>query len=374
MLTQQDIYAAGSETHHPMLNKENYVPWLSRLLCYAKSRPNEKLIYNSIINGLYVRRMILEPGDQNHEVPVNETFHLLIPRKEEARIQLQAEEFDLMDAVGDLDEIEKVAGFEEALKRERSRIGRNIEGNKPSEAKAKENGRREINLPSLLAADLGRNEDGQPLRYSLMSVHGGRQSSIYIGRNLPPNSMRVSLMDKPQVFYSQLRLVIPPLGSLYLPFTNKERSPNLPERSNKVCDPLCLLDQGISAPRWTENAFPYSKRSLQKCTWHFTTSNKEKARVSELSPLDLLSTYKGLMEKTYTWIEAREFATNGALNDQRDNFKRSRKSSWDNSRGKRSRDRKGSQKLRATSSYVGKQTIARHVQVLQFSRRPWTGH
>ncbi|GKB84441.1 retrovirus-related pol polyprotein from transposon TNT 1-94, partial [Tanacetum coccineum] len=53
----------------------NYVLWSSRLLCYAKSRPNGKLIYNSIINGPYVRRMIPEPGDQNREVPVNETFH-----------------------------------------------------------------------------------------------------------------------------------------------------------------------------------------------------------------------------------------------------------------------------------------------------------
>nr|GEW30099.1 hypothetical protein [Tanacetum cinerariifolium] len=33
------------------------------------------LIYNSIINGPYVRRMILEPGDQNRKVHVNETFH-----------------------------------------------------------------------------------------------------------------------------------------------------------------------------------------------------------------------------------------------------------------------------------------------------------
>nr|GEW93762.1 hypothetical protein [Tanacetum cinerariifolium] len=32
MLTQQDIYAAGSESRPPMLNKENYVPWSSRLL------------------------------------------------------------------------------------------------------------------------------------------------------------------------------------------------------------------------------------------------------------------------------------------------------------------------------------------------------
>nr|GEV28263.1 hypothetical protein [Tanacetum cinerariifolium] len=33
-----------------MLNKENYVPWSSHLLRYAKSRPNGKLIHNSILN------------------------------------------------------------------------------------------------------------------------------------------------------------------------------------------------------------------------------------------------------------------------------------------------------------------------------------
>nr|GEY58309.1 Gag-Pol polyprotein [Tanacetum cinerariifolium] len=59
---------AGSESRPPMLNKENYVPWSSRLLRYAKSRPNGKLIHNSIINGPYVRRMIPEPGDANREV------------------------------------------------------------------------------------------------------------------------------------------------------------------------------------------------------------------------------------------------------------------------------------------------------------------
>ncbi|GKB26648.1 hypothetical protein Tco_0866049 [Tanacetum coccineum] len=75
MSTQQDIYAAGSENRPPMLNKENYVPWSSRLLRYAKSRPNGKLIYNSIMNGPYVRRMIPEPGDADREVPVPETFH-----------------------------------------------------------------------------------------------------------------------------------------------------------------------------------------------------------------------------------------------------------------------------------------------------------
>nr|GEX76339.1 retrovirus-related Pol polyprotein from transposon TNT 1-94 [Tanacetum cinerariifolium] len=67
MSTQQDIYAAGSESRPPMLNKENYVPWSSRLLRYDKSRPNGKLIYNSIINGPYARRMIPKPGDTNRE-------------------------------------------------------------------------------------------------------------------------------------------------------------------------------------------------------------------------------------------------------------------------------------------------------------------
>nr|GFA99201.1 hypothetical protein [Tanacetum cinerariifolium] len=68
MSTQQDIYAAGSESRPPMLNKENYVPWSSRLLRYAKSRPNGKLIHNSILNGSYVRRMIAEPGDGERDV------------------------------------------------------------------------------------------------------------------------------------------------------------------------------------------------------------------------------------------------------------------------------------------------------------------
>nr|GFC20734.1 ribonuclease H-like domain-containing protein [Tanacetum cinerariifolium] len=48
----------------------------TRLLRYAKSRPNGKLIHNSILNGPYVRRMIHEPCDANREVTVSETFHL----------------------------------------------------------------------------------------------------------------------------------------------------------------------------------------------------------------------------------------------------------------------------------------------------------
>ncbi|GJS99657.1 hypothetical protein Tco_0820827 [Tanacetum coccineum] len=52
MSTQQDIYVAGSDNLPPMLNKDIYVPWSFRRLCYAKSKPNGILLLNSIKNGL----------------------------------------------------------------------------------------------------------------------------------------------------------------------------------------------------------------------------------------------------------------------------------------------------------------------------------
>nr|GEW83275.1 RNA helicase, ATP-dependent, SK12/DOB1 protein [Tanacetum cinerariifolium] len=67
---------AGSESRPPMLNKENYIPWSSRLLRYVKSRPNGKLIHNSILNSPSVRKMIPEPGDANRNINITETFHL----------------------------------------------------------------------------------------------------------------------------------------------------------------------------------------------------------------------------------------------------------------------------------------------------------
>ncbi|GJZ14505.1 hypothetical protein Tco_0550182 [Tanacetum coccineum] len=75
MSTQQDIYAAGSENRPPMLNKDNYVPWSSRIIRYARSRPNGKMIVDSIENGPYVTRMIATPGEPDLPVPIPETFH-----------------------------------------------------------------------------------------------------------------------------------------------------------------------------------------------------------------------------------------------------------------------------------------------------------
>ncbi|GJY35588.1 hypothetical protein Tco_0420966 [Tanacetum coccineum] len=75
MTNQQDIYTTGSKNRPPILNKDNYVPWSSCLLRYAKRKPNKKLLVNSILHGPYVRRMIVEPGDPDRKVPVAESFH-----------------------------------------------------------------------------------------------------------------------------------------------------------------------------------------------------------------------------------------------------------------------------------------------------------
>nr|GEZ79428.1 Gag-Pol polyprotein [Tanacetum cinerariifolium] len=87
MSTQQDIYAAGSKNRPPMLNKENYVPWSSHLLRGV---------------GHFARNCTVRP--RRRDATYLQT-QLLIAQKEEAGIQLYAEEFDLMAAAADLDEI-----------------------------------------------------------------------------------------------------------------------------------------------------------------------------------------------------------------------------------------------------------------------------
>nr|GEV20622.1 hypothetical protein [Tanacetum cinerariifolium] len=62
---------------------------------------------------------------------------------------------------------------------------------------------------------------------------------------------------------------------------------------------------------------------------------RETTPVLQIWSLHLHTTYKGLMEKTYTLIEAKEVATNGALNDHKEGFNRSSKGfSLDNNIGK----------------------------------------
>ncbi|GJV54899.1 hypothetical protein Tco_1455904 [Tanacetum coccineum] len=92
---------------------------------------------------------------------------------------------------------ERVMGFEDAPNREGNRRGRNAEGFRPLEIEAREGENKGANLPLLLAAYLGRNENSQPLRLSLTSVHGGHQPSTNMGGNLPSNGKLFLHHDQP---------------------------------------------------------------------------------------------------------------------------------------------------------------------------------
>nr|GEW65811.1 hypothetical protein [Tanacetum cinerariifolium] len=221
---------------------------------------------------------------------------------------------------------ERVVGFKEDQNREGSRTKRNTEGNRPSKAGVEENERWEMNLPPVLAAHLGRNENGQPLQSSLTSVHGGRQSSINIRGNLPPNGDPDNFLH---LFEGAIRM--------------KKRLIQQ-KRFTKTHLVVHIIKQreGESvrafATRYTNDTLQILSQRGDQRIFGFVHGLRTKNLVEHLFT-DLPFTYKGLMEKTYTWIEAREVATNGALNDRKDNFERSRKSSWDNGRGQKSRDK-----------------------------------
>nr|GEV55252.1 retrotransposon protein, putative, unclassified [Tanacetum cinerariifolium] len=67
-------------------------PWSSRIIRYARSRPNGKMIVDSIENGPYVRRMIVTPGEPDLSVPVPESF------REQTDEELTENDIKRMDA------------------------------------------------------------------------------------------------------------------------------------------------------------------------------------------------------------------------------------------------------------------------------------
>ncbi|GKC08606.1 hypothetical protein Tco_1000216, partial [Tanacetum coccineum] len=204
-------------------------------------------------------------------------------------------------------QIERVVKFEDALNRDGGRVERNFEGRRPSEYKAYDNRIQGANLPPLLAAQLGKSETGQSLQSSLTSVQGGRQPTINIGGNIPPN---VTLGQ--------------PLN--YPPYV---------QGGNPSFEGTSAYDAyGGYAPQTTTSKDIHAYNGFI-----FVHRLRTRSLVEFLSTY-LLTTYKGLIEKTYTWIKARKVATNGTLNDHQESFHRFKKNySWDNNKGKKNKDR-----------------------------------
>ncbi|GKC99657.1 hypothetical protein Tco_1169932 [Tanacetum coccineum] len=92
---------------------------------------------------------------------------------------------------------ERTVGFDGAQSRGESRVERNTEGGRPSEEAPIGNGGQSVNLPPLLAAYLGRGENGQPLQSSLTSNYGGQAPPNNKGGNLPSNGTFLSRHAQP---------------------------------------------------------------------------------------------------------------------------------------------------------------------------------
>ncbi|GKD78630.1 reverse transcriptase domain-containing protein [Tanacetum coccineum] len=292
-----------------------------------------------------------------------------------------------------LEYFKRVVGFEEAPNREGSRAGRNAKASRTSKIEARGNGNRGMNLPPLLAAHLGRNKSGQPLQSSLTFVYGGHQPSTNKGRNLPPNGSVTPFVhwieDYPlpdglkmpshigsydgkgdldnflHLFKGAIRMQkwLMPVACHMFTYTLKD-SARIWWNSQKAGSILNYEDlkakfrshfsqqkkftkthlavhnikqrEGEStrafATRYTDDTLQILGLHEDQRISGFVHGLRTRSLVEHLST-NFPSTYKGLMEKTYTWIEAREVARNGAPSDRRENFERSNKSSWDNNRG-----------------------------------------
>ncbi|GJT25448.1 reverse transcriptase domain-containing protein [Tanacetum coccineum] len=184
----------------------------------------------------------------------------------------------------------RIVGFKGAQSRRENRVKRNTEGGRPLEEAPRGNGGQSVNLPPLLVAHLGRSENGKPLQSSLTSAYGGQALPNNIGGNLPSNS--TFLLHHAQPFipaslsilnwsYTDAKMVN--AGSLPYVHIYPQR---LPEYGGIVRKQILGLheEQRISG---------------------FVHGLRTRSLVEHLS-MDLPSTYKGLMEKTYTWVKARE--------------------------------------------------------------------
>nr|GEX26566.1 hypothetical protein [Tanacetum cinerariifolium] len=172
---------------------------------------------------------------------------------------------------------ERTVGFKGAQSKGESMVKRNTGWGEAFSRSIRENKGHSVNLPSLLAAHLGRGENRQPLQSSLTFAYEGQTLPNNLGWNLP------SKKDYP------------------LPDGLK-----MPSHINSY--------EGKGDPEKFLHLFEGEQQ-----IFGFVHGLRTRNLVEHLST-DLPSTYEALIEKTYTWVEAREVTTNGASSDHRYSF------------------------------------------------------
>ncbi|GJZ47905.1 hypothetical protein Tco_0601737 [Tanacetum coccineum] len=209
--------------------------------------------------------------------------------------------------------------FEDIPNRDGGKVERNSEGGRPSGLGAYNNGSQGMNIPPILASHLGRSEN-DPTSCVTPFVHWIEDYPLldrlkmpsyvgsYDGTRDPDNYLHL--------FEGAIRMqkwVMPPTKEVY-----KDAPRGAQHQAKRRQKTRAFVT------RYTDDTLQILGLHEDHRISGFVHGLRTRNLVEFLST-NLLTTYKVLMEKTYTWIEAREVATNGAPNGRREGFNISRK-------------------------------------------------
>ncbi|GJU90422.1 reverse transcriptase domain-containing protein [Tanacetum coccineum] len=222
---------------------------------------------------------------------------------------------------------ERVVGFEENPNKEEGRIERNADGGRPSELEASENGGRTIgkgdldNYLHLFEGAISMQKWVMPVACHMFTYTLKDSARIWWN-----NQKADSILN-----YEDLKAKFRSHFSQQKKFTKTHLAVhNIKQREGESTRDFTT--------RYTDDTLQILGLHEDKLISGFVHGLRTRNLVEFLS-IDLPSTYKCLMEKTCTWIEASEVTTNGTLNDRGESFERSKKTSWDKNKGQKSKDR-----------------------------------
>nr|GEU65931.1 hypothetical protein [Tanacetum cinerariifolium] len=323
--SKNDIVVVGSDTHPPMLQKGSYIQWASRMKRYIALRPNVELILNSIKNSSFIFKEI--------HVPDNPSANLLIvshTRLQELKYLTNTKK-------------EQVKAHTWAISIILQGINNDVYSKFDSCGNAKEHGNspREALHPLWWVFDETRAKVRLSQVYShVLPLHQG-----FLAKEYDEEREKESKPERARETTLVLRTITPRACRQRKRVVEFEEAPNrkggrvgINVESGRPSEPGANgnRDQGINHPLLLAAHLGRNENGRYfpdfRVNSRFIHGLRTRNLVEFLSTR-LPTTYKGLMEKTYTWIEAREVANNGDLNDRKEGFNRSKKNyPWDNNR------------------------------------------
>ncbi|GKB85584.1 hypothetical protein Tco_0957856 [Tanacetum coccineum] len=81
----ENVIVTGADNRPPMLDKTNYSLWASRMLLYIKGKEHVRLLVDSVLNGPFQYRTIVEPGNETTSATVRARTYTDLTDEEKIR-------------------------------------------------------------------------------------------------------------------------------------------------------------------------------------------------------------------------------------------------------------------------------------------------